>query len=87
MDVPKIPMLARVYCLTLRLLVLFKTVLRSPGSLKMKFLHIIMVAIFVQIVFIILHIAMQIGIFLKMYKISDFIFDSARVFVVVDVMQ
>lgn len=53
----------------------------------MKFLHIIMVAIFVQIVFIILHIAMQIGILLKMYKISDFIFDSARVFIAVDVMQ
>ena len=53
----------------------------------MKFLHIIMVAIFVQIVFIILHIAMQIGILLKMYKISDFIFDSARVFIAVDMMQ
>ena len=80
-------MLARVYCLTLRLLVLFKTILRSPGSLKMKFLHIIMVAIFMQIVFIILHFAMQIGILLKMYKISDFIFDSARVFIAVDMMQ
>ena len=30
---------------------------------------------------------MQIGILLKMYKISDFIFDSARVFIGVDVMQ
>ena len=30
---------------------------------------------------------MQIGILLKMYKISDFIFDSARVFIGVDMMQ